>query len=235
MIGTTIGPYTLLAKVGEGGMGEVYRATDAITGASEEILLQDSASRPSDWSRDDRWLVYTQTDAKTGDDIWLFPDPAKPSADRKPVAWLRTQALETQGQISPDGRWLAYCSDESGRLHIYLRPFSGGSPAPETKWQVAPGREPRWRADSKELFWVESGQSPTRAKVMSAPIGSAPNPVGVRRMLFEFDPILRLPQSNVFSYVPSGSGEQFLLNVPSTDARPSLDFVLNWGQTQGRG
>jgi serine/threonine protein kinase/Tol biopolymer transport system component len=206
----------------------------SITGASEEILLQGSASRPSDWSRDDRWLVYTQTDAKTGDDIWLFPDPAKPSADRKPVAWLRTQALEAQGQVSPDGRWLAYCSDESGRLQIYLRPFSGGSPAPDTKWQVAPGREPRWRADSKELFWVESSQSTTRAKVMSAPIGSAPNPVGVRRMLFEFDPVLRLPQSNVFSYVPSGNGEQFLLNVPSTDARPSLDFVLNWGQTQGR-
>jgi hypothetical protein len=228
------------AVVSPDGQRVAFAATGAairiksVTAESEEILLKSSAARPSDWSRDGRWLVYTDVDPKTGNDIWLLPNPGKPSADRKPVAWLRTPALETQGQISPDGRWLAYCSDESGRLQIYLRPFGGGSQAPDTKWQVAPGREPRWRADGKELFWLQSGQATVRLKLMSAPIAATPNPVGTPRTLFEFEAELILPQGNVFAYAPSADGQRFVVNVASSDARPSLDFILNWGQTQGR-
>jgi serine/threonine protein kinase/Tol biopolymer transport system component len=203
----------------------------SISGASEDVILRGQA-RPSDWSRDDRWLVYTAADAKTASDIWLFPNPSTSAAGRTPVPWLRTPALETQGQISPDGRWLAYCSDESGRLQVYLRLFNGGSPAPDTKWQVGPGREPRWRADGKELFWVQSGQPVTR--LMSAAIGGAPNPIGAPRMLFEFKPNLILPQGNIYSYAPSADGQRFVVNVPSIDVSPSLEFILNWGQTQGR-
>lgn len=134
----------------------------SVTGGTEEVLLQGSPNvpLPSDWSRADDSLVYTEVDPKTGGDIWLLPDPSKRSADRNPLAWLRTPAIESQGQISPDGRWLAYCSDESGRLQVYLRPFTGAAPAPDTTWPVSAvsGREPRWRADGKELFYVESGE-----------------------------------------------------------------------------
>ena len=63
------------------------------------------------------------------------------------MAWRRTPAVESQGQISPDGRWLADRSDESGRLQVYLRPFAAAAPAPNTKWPASAvsGREPRWR------------------------------------------------------------------------------------------
>ena len=208
----------------------------SVMGGSEEILLPPGANgrSTSDWTRDARWLVYTESDPKTGADIWLLADPSAPSDDRKPVAWLRTPAMESQGQISPDGRWLAYCSDESGRFVVYLRPFTGGAPAPDTKWPASAvsAREPRWRADGKELFWIEVIPGTTRTKLMAAPIGQAPNPVGKPQMLFEFETALILPQGNQFSYAPSGDGQRFVVNVRSTAVRPTLDMILNWGQTR---
>jgi Tol biopolymer transport system component len=142
----------------------------------------------SDWTRDDRWLVHTETDPKTGADIWLLGDPSKPVAERKPVAWLRTPAMESQGQISPDGRWLAYWSDESGRFQIYLRPFTGAAPTTETKWAVSAvsGREPRWRGDGKELFWIEVIPGTTRTRLMAAGVGQAPNRWANRRPCLSF-------------------------------------------------
>jgi serine/threonine protein kinase len=208
----------------------------SVMGGSEEIVLPASTSgrSTSDWSRDNRWLVYTETDPKTGADIWILPDPSQSSANRTPVPWLRTPSIESQGQISPDGRWLAYCSDESGRLQVYLRPFTGGAAAPETKWPASgvSGREPRWRSDGKELFWIEGVPGTTRTKLMSAPIGQAPNPVGAPRMLFEYETFLILPQGNQFSFAPSPDGQRFVVNVLSTPARPVLEMILNWGPTQ---
>jgi eukaryotic-like serine/threonine-protein kinase len=207
----------------------------SVTGGAEDVLLHGGTNgqAPSDWSRYDRWLVYTEIDPKTGGDLWLLADPSKPSADIKPIAWLGTPAIESQGQISPDGRWLAYCSDESGRLQVYLRPFTGAAPAPDTKWPVsASGREPRWRADGKELFYVESVTGTSRLKLMSVPIGRAPNPTGIPKLLFEFQAVLTVPQANVFVYSPSADGQRFLINVPSKEARPSLEVILNWGQTR---
>lgn len=87
----------------------------------------------------------------------MLLDPLNSSAERKPVPLLRTPFFETQGQLSPDGRWLAYTSNESGSEQVYLRPFAGAVPLPDTKWQISTGvwgQEPRWQADGKELFFV---------------------------------------------------------------------------------
>jgi Tol biopolymer transport system component len=223
-----------VAFVSAGGPAAIY--TKAVVGGSEEMLLQSGPNgrATSDWSRDDGWLVYTDNDPRTGADIWLLADPLKPVTERKPVAWLRTPAMESQGQISPDGRWLAYWSDESGRFQIYLRPFTGAAPAAETKWAVSAlsGREPRWRGDGKELFWIEASPGTTRMTLMAAAIGQAPNPVGKPQALFEFQTIVILPQGNQFSYAPSDDGQRFVINAQSTPARPTLDLILNWGQTQ---
>jgi hypothetical protein len=223
------------AFVGAGdGTATIY--TKSVLGGSEEILLQSGTNgrATSDWTRDDRWLVYTETDPKTGADIWLLADPSKPLAQRTPVAWLRTPAMESQGQISPDGRWLTYWSDESGRFQIYLRPFTGAAPAPDTKWAVSgvSAREPRWRGDGKELYWMEGIPGTTRTKLMAAAIGQAPHPVGKPQTLFEFQTNLTLPQANQFSYAPSEDGQRFVINAQSTAPRPTLDLILNWGQTQ---
>ena len=131
-----------------------------------------------------------------------------------------------------------YWSNESDpRNQVYLRPFGGASPAPDAKWQVSTvgGVQPRWRADSKELFYLgyDAG-SPRRMKLMSVPIGAAPNPVGTPQPLFEFEALMSVPQANVFLYSPAADGQRFLINVYATRAQPSLEVLLNWRPPTGR-
>ena len=103
------------------------------------------------WSSDGRYLIYQERNTKTQFDIWVLPL----YGDRKPAPLLATPFSETQAQLSPDGRWLAYASDESGTSEVYVQPFpsSGG------KWQISSGggRQPRWRHDGKELFFLTAG------------------------------------------------------------------------------
>ena len=209
-----------------------------VNGGKEEILLQGTNPQaPSDWSRDDHWLVYTENNPKTGADIWLLLDPSKPSADRKSVKLLGESFNESQGQISPDGKWLAYYSDESDTGQIYLRPFNGISPASETKWQLSTSGvaslEPRWSADGKELFYLEIVRGTRRIKLMSVSIGAVPKPAGTPKLLFEFQSLTTVPQANVFAYSPAADGQRFLINVYATEAQPSLEVILNWGKTAG--
>jgi serine/threonine protein kinase/Tol biopolymer transport system component len=207
-----------------------------VNGGKEQILGQGTNPQyPSDWSRDDAWLVYTENSPRTGADIWLLPDPSKPSANRKPVRLLGESFNESQGQISPDGKWLAYYSDESGTGQVYLRPFNVRSPESDTKWQVSTGEgrhvEPRWRADGKELFYLESVAGTRRIKLMSVTVGLAPNPAGTPKELFEFVSLSAVPQENYFLYSPAADGQRFLINVFATEAQPSLEVIQNWART----
>jgi Tol biopolymer transport system component len=217
-----------------GGGGAIYARR--VSSGSEEMLLQAGTSgrATSDWTRDGQWLVYTDNDPKTGADIWLLANPSTPGAGRTPQAWLRTPAMESQGQVSPDGRWLAYWSDESGRFQVYVRPFTGAAPAPDTKWAVSgvSAREPRWRGDGKELYWMEAIAGTTRMRLMAAAIGQPPQLAGTPQTLFEFQTFLTLPNFNLFSYAPSADGQRFVINALSAPARPTLDLILNWGQTR---
>ena len=99
---------------------------------------------PLDWSQDGRFLLYSTQNPKTASDIWALPL----MGERKPFAVLQSSFDEIQGQFSPDGRWLAYASNESGRYEIYVRTF----PEAGGKWQVsaAGGMQPRWRRDGQE-------------------------------------------------------------------------------------
>jgi Tol biopolymer transport system component len=204
-----------------------------VNGGKEALLLAGPNLAPADWSQDDHWLVFTGTAPKTLGDIWLLPDPSKSpglSAERKPVPLLRTGAIESQGQISPDGKWLAYVSDESGPPQVYLRPFSGLSPSSDQRWQISsvPSAEPRWRADGRELFFLT--YSSKQVKLIAVPIGAPPSPVGMSTPLFEFQSIPTVPQINSFRYAPAADGQRFLVNAEITDAPPSLEVLLNWGR-----
>ena len=98
-------------------------------------------------------------DPKTTYDLWTQPL----TGDGKPSPWLNTPFTETLGQFSPDGRWVAYQSNESGPFEIYVQPF----PAANAKWQISTegGTMPRWRADGKELFFIAPD-----AKLMAAAV-----------------------------------------------------------------
>ena len=160
------------------GVANLYQK--AASGAGEETLLlkSDYPKFPTDWSRDGRFIIYRQTDPKTKSDVWVLPEPG--SGEAKPFPVVRTEANETAGTLSPDGRWLAYASDVSGRYEVYVQSFPGGG----GKRQVSTGggNHPRWRRDGRELFYYAGD-----GKLMAAPVRSGESfEMGAAVSLFEF-------------------------------------------------
>ncbi len=126
--------------------------TEQLIASAQETTILNS------WSPDGRFLIYHAIDAVTGGDLWVLPMVG----DHTPSAFLKTRANERSAAFSPDGRWVAYYSDESGRYEIYVRPFvppglAGATPdAGVSKWQVstAGGINPTWRPDGKEIYYL---------------------------------------------------------------------------------
>jgi Tol biopolymer transport system component len=188
---------------------------------SEELLLETSYTKwPSDWSGDGRFILYEEIDPKTKSDIWVLPL----FGDRKPVVFLKTPFDERQAVFSPDGRWIAYSSDESGRSEVYVQPFSwGSSAAAGSKWQISTsgGDLPAWRRDGKELFYRAADQH-----LMAVPIASgATLQAGTPQALFELTAPADFPFP-VFS--ARADGQQFLLSTPLGDLRQPVNVCLNW-------
>ena len=120
---------------------------------NEELLYADNLQkRPTSFSPDGAYLAYwVLGDPKTGDDIWILPDPLGAPGASKPYPFMRTEFNEQIPQFSPDGHWIAYQSNESGRHEVYVAPFPG--PGGKRQVSTAGGALPRWRADGKELFY----------------------------------------------------------------------------------
>jgi dipeptidyl aminopeptidase/acylaminoacyl peptidase len=190
-----------------------------------EELLQHAGlnARPEDWSRDGRYIVYAQYVEKTNYDLWLLPQ----DGDRKPVLYLGTQFDEQDGQFSPDGRWMAYRSNESGQQQIYVQTV----PASGAKWRISAGggTQPRWRRDGKELFYVSGDQKLTAVAVKTGGTPSAPSfEAGAPQPLFDVytseDPF------NTYSYQPAADGQRFLVLTPvgGVGSSAPITVVLNW-------
>jgi eukaryotic-like serine/threonine-protein kinase len=116
------------------------------TADEQPLLVTSQGKSPLDWSRDGRFLLYSAQDPKTASDLWALPM----TGDRKPLPVLHSSFDEIEGQFSPDTRWIAYASNESGRYEIYIRTF----PEAGGKWQISTGggMQPRWSRDGRELF-----------------------------------------------------------------------------------
>jgi eukaryotic-like serine/threonine-protein kinase len=194
----------------------------------EEIILQgDNARSPSDWSRDGHYLIYTEVDSKTRCDLWYLSEPQAKLGNNKPVPFLRTEFSESQGQLSPDGRWIAYTSDKSGEYAIYLRSFPSG--ANERRITNGISRQPRWRRDGNELFYLE-GTAP-RYHVMAIPMlnnSVETLEVGLPKRLFDLCGLVSVPETNKFSYNPSSDGKRFLAVFQASDIQQSLNVVTGW-------
>ena len=203
--------------------GETNLYLKSASGAGDERLLPKSThgdKYATSWSRDGRFLLYSLENPETKSDLWVLPL----QGDRKLTPFLRTKFNETSGQFSPDGHWIAYTSDESGRDEIYVRDFSFGSAQGSGdaagKWLISKdgGTEPRWRGDGKELFYVASD-----GKFMSVDIRAKP--------LFEAGaprPLFQLPPGFIGGEVTS-DGKRFLIGVPlAQSASVPFTVVLNW-------
>ena len=121
------------------------KATD---GTADERLVLAKGAQPTDWSRDGSLLLFQQRDLKTAADLWVLPI----GRGQEPSPVVRTDFDERGGQFSPDARWIAFASTESGRSEVYLQPFPG--PGAKLPISVDGGAQVRWRADGQELFFI---------------------------------------------------------------------------------
>jgi Tol biopolymer transport system component len=185
----------------------------------EEFVFKGEARSvfPTDWAGDGKYIVHTKPGEKTAFDLWLLPL----FGDRQPKPYLATKFEEQWGKVSPDGRWLVYQSNESGRFEIYVQAF----PEPGRKVIVSKGGGtlPRWRRDGRELYYVAPDD-----KLMAVPVEPGANiVVGTPVALFDVGSYGR--RNNRYVYDVSADGQRVLLLRPLEDAttRP-LTVVQNW-------
>jgi serine/threonine protein kinase len=200
-----------------GAHDDLYQKASNGSGTEEAVLEDNLTKLYLSWSPDGGSILYgTSTGTpQTGNDLWVLPL----SGDRKPVPFLQTQFWERLGQFSPDGRWVAYASNESGRFEIYVAPF----PGPGGKWQVsvAGGQQPRWRGDGSEVFYLAPGGTLMAAKASSQRESFQ---VGEVRPLFQA-PVVR----GRFQYDVTGDGQQFLMNTTAEQVVSTpVTVVVNW-------
>jgi eukaryotic-like serine/threonine-protein kinase len=210
------------------GAGIYLKSVDG-TEEAQLLLKNESDEFPFSWSKDGRYLMYGYFGSGL---INLGVIPM--TGDRKPrAAFPDAKFFEGSGEFSPDGKWVAYISDESGRMEVYIRPFgvsaAEGAAVHSGKWQVstAGGASPKWSPDGKELYFLDP-----QGDMMAAPIalaGSALTP-GTSVKLFHA-PIVdggenyALPQYDV---APDG---RFLINVELESAAPEsspIILIQNW-------
>jgi Tol biopolymer transport system component len=194
------------------------------SGTTETLLFgSDVILQPTDWSRDGRFIVYGRRDSKTQWDVWVVPANGG-GTDRKPVLYRQTPFNEHHGRLSPDGRWMAYASDESGRWEVYVGGFPGG--AARRQVSAGGGVEPRWRADGNELFYVAPDGTLTAVTLgfdHQSVRPAAPQPLFTARF-GEFGAEIFRPW-----YAPSHNGQKFLVNVVVEETASSpVTMVLNW-------
>jgi dipeptidyl aminopeptidase/acylaminoacyl peptidase len=185
-------------------------------GTPEEVLLKSEWPKfPSSVSADGRFLLYTVNNTGTSSDIWSL----QLTGDRTPREFVKSSFHARDGQFSPDGKWVAYQSDESGRNEIYVRPF----PGPGEQIQLSPGggTQVRWGQRSAEVFYIAADQ-----RLNAVPVRIAANDtlsLGSPKPLFQVSANRQLG----LQYVVSADGQRFLLNTQTADP-PAITMILNW-------
>ena len=200
------GPPNLLQKVSN-------------SAGNEDMLLKSFIPKlPYDWSRDGRFIIYGVIDPRTSWDLWVLPL----DGDRTPVPFLQSEFDERQAQFSPNGKWVAYTSTESGTVEVYVRPF----PAAAGKWQVSTGggEQPRWRRDGKELFYLSADH-----KLMALEVNTEGPTFGHHAPSALFVTRVGGIDTPGDYYAVTADGQRFLLNnLVEEAAHTPITVVLNW-------
>lgn len=204
----------------------IYEKASSGAGEEKELLKKPGESlNPVSWSHDGRFLLYVQQNTpKTGNDIWVLPLSDSGAGERKPVLLLATEFNENQPRLSPDGRWISYQSNDSGRAEIYVRPFDASGPAlGQGKWQVSKdgGVAARWRADGKQIIFRAPDGSPMAVDVTA---NGAAFQTSAPRQLFP------APPGAATDWDVTPDGKRFLIPIVPTQAvgDEPITVVLNW-------
>jgi Tol biopolymer transport system component len=201
------------------GVFDIYVKPADGEGRAELFYRSTLPQYPTDWSRDGRYILFDVLSPGTKSDVWAIS-----AADRKAAPVLDTIYSEAFAALSPDGKWLAFQSDQSGRDEVYVEPFEGATAGTRRRWLVSPGGGglPRWRGDGSEIFYMTSG-----GRMMAVTVHAADGDFQFEtaHMLFQTRPI---PGSwNLYDVSPDG--RRFLLNLPLewSSAAP-ITVVTNW-------
>jgi len=198
------------------GFLDLYEKNADGTGEDRLLLKSDEDKEPTSWSHDGRYLLYSS--GIPTPDIFILPL----EGERKPFPFLRTEFPEGQAEFSPNGKWIAYISVESGTPEVYVRPFTpekGNEAGAGGKWLVSQGggTRPKWRFDGGELYYLSPAPQQSAVEIK---LGSVPQP-GVPRRLFAV--------SSVTSYAVTADGRRFLHVSASGEATASpFRVVTNW-------
>jgi len=198
---------------------DIYAKASTGAGTEELVLESGTPKRPTDWSRDGRFILYESDDQNSRTDLWVLPL----FGDRKPQLFLQTPFAEQHARLSPDGKWIAYISDESRTPEVYVQSFppSGG------KWRVSTrgGFTPRWRSDGNELFYL----APDR-QIMSVEVRGAGTTFQVSTVTALFHaPVDAVSSAAANRYDVSADGQRFLINAPvENTSSEAVTVVVNW-------
>ena len=207
----------ILYRSDQAAPGDLYQKLSSGAGTPEALLKSNTVKSPTDWSTDGHFVVYDAPDPKTSVDVWILPT----TGDQKPFPMLRSEFNEQQGRVSPNGQWIAYTSDETGRPEVYVQSF----PTPGGKWQISTsgGADPRWRRDGKELFFISSDR-----KLMAVDIQAGSTfQAGLPRSLFDVR-VSGLTDVRTH-YAVAADGGRFLVNrIDESDVAAPITVVLNW-------
>ncbi len=208
---------TIAFATADRGISDLYLV--APSGESDrELLLHTPDSKGlNDWSRDGRYIVFLTTTTSTKKDLWVLPM----TGERVPVPFLQTPFEELQGQVSPDGRWLAYTSDESGRWEVYVQSF----PERGAKHVVSTGGggEPQWRADGRELFYLALDNTLMSVSVTPGTVWRSGRP----------EPLFRAPVVGDLTryrtrYQVTSDGNRILMDAVDTRRSQEPTLIVNW-------
>jgi serine/threonine protein kinase len=200
------------------GAGSLYQKSASGAGNEELLFKSNERKWPGDWSKDGRFIICTTLSLQSKADLWVLPM----SGDQKPFSYLQSPFNEDHPRFSPDGHFLAYTSDESGRSEVYVQTFprSGG------KWVVSTngGAQPRWRRDGKEIFFIAPDR---KLMVADVKLEDSVFEAGVPRVLFQTNVSGYPNPRNVYDV--SADGQRFIIITPpeETSATP-ITVVANW-------
>jgi serine/threonine protein kinase/Tol biopolymer transport system component len=205
------------------GQRDIYQKPADGSG-SEELLLGGKGGHKNveDWSPDGKYLIYNYQAPGASPHLYVLPL----GGDRKPAPFLNPEFAAEQGQFSPNGRWVAYRSSQSGRMEVYVQGFTLDSSQARGKWQVsvAGGELPRWRRDGKELFY-HFGDAYFAVDVKT---DGASFEAGIPRLLFQVPTVSSSPTGGA-PFAVTGDGQRFLvLAQAEKTASAPLEVLVNW-------
>lgn len=186
---------------------------------NERLLVRSKEMKlPGNWSRDGRYVVYVGSDPDTRLDIWSVPG----AGGEAPTPFLRTPSNEMHPQLSPDGRWIAYTSDETGTWEVYVQSFP--TPGAKQAISVGGGAEPQWTKNGRELIYVTPDGTVNAVDILAAGDSLRPGrPVTLFHVPLAGD--LTLYRNH---YTVTADGSRFLFDTADENTREPINVVVNW-------